>query len=194
MTNTIDVLLILLLIAAIFAVVRVFIVLGDVQKTLANLESTRTEITGTLHRLETVAETTQQIMRDEVVPKLKVARETLVNVEITTRALAETTQMARRLVGKVEGAEKLFSLGGPVAQFVVKKVSGATGGFLSGVSAGIRAVMGRGKRSEPPRKQIGASDGGAVSGALSDTPRTNPVLPASSADKKKISAGSRAKK
>lgn len=158
MQIAIDVLLIILLVAGIVVVLRLYDVLGSVKVTLANVEVTRVEISTTLKRLEGVAETTEQLMREEVTPTLQVVRQTLVNVELTTRGLAETTQIVRGLAGRVEGAQKVFSVGGPIAQLLLKKAGSATGGFFSGITAGIKMVLGRGKKTTPASKQIASKE------------------------------------
>ena len=121
MAQTIQILVIVLLCSSIVAVVRLWSVLGSARTTLANLEETRLEANETLKRLAEVSTSTDKIMREEVAPTLRQTRATLENVEVTTRALAQTTQSIRRLTGRAESvttAQKLLSLGGAVAQNV----------------------------------------------------------------------------
>ena len=158
MTETINILIIAVLVVTFFAVARLYFVLGNVRQTLNNLETTRAEVSSTLQRLENVAQTTQKVLEEEVAPTLHVARETLVNVEITTRALAETTLAIRRLTGKAEGvanAQHLLKVGGPLLQQVAKRSVGVVAGLFSGIGTGVRAVLGR-RKPPPPVTQTDA--------------------------------------
>lgn len=119
MTLTIQILIIILLGISIVAVIRLWSVLGSVRVTLANLEETRLEADKTLKSLAEVALSTDKVMREEVAPTLQRTRATLEHVEVTTRALAQTTQTISRLTGRAESlttAQRLLSLGGTVAQ------------------------------------------------------------------------------
>jgi hypothetical protein len=156
-TVIIQYLLILLLICAILAVLRLYFVLGNVRQTLNNLEQTRTEVSGTLQRLEAAAATTEQVMREEVAPTLRVARETLVHVEVATRALADTTLVVRRLTGRADSvvsAGRLLSAGAPIAQFVASKSAGMVGSLLSGFGSGLRSLFIRHRPADLPKKEI----------------------------------------
>jgi len=187
-TLAIQILIIFVLIATLFAVLRLYFVLGNVRQTLKNLETTRTEISSTLQRLESVAQTTQRVLDEEVAPTLRVARDTLVNVEVTTRALAETTQAIRRLTGKAEGvvqAQQLIKVGGPLLQQVAKRSMGVVGSLFAGIGAGMRSMLARRKQAPQPAppepeerdeiivqpKSLPASDGGK---ALKATPKAQP--------------------
>jgi hypothetical protein len=191
-TQAIQILIIAVLIVTFFAVGRLYFVLGNVRQTLANLETTRTEISSTLKRLETVAETTQKVLDEEVAPTLKVARETLVNVEITTRALAETTQAIRRLTGKAEGvanAQQLLKVGGPILKQVAQRSAGVFGGFFSGIGAGVRAILGRRKPvREPPTETAEAV---VEQRALPAPEAENKELPSTRGRSKTIASGSK---
>ena len=121
MALTINILVITLLCCSIVAVIRLWSVLGSARTTLANLEETRLEANATLKQLSEVAASTDKVMREEVAPTLQKTRATLENVELATRALAQTTQSIRRLTGRAESvttAQRLLSLGGAVAQNV----------------------------------------------------------------------------
>lgn len=181
-STVIQVLEVILLIVGILAVGRIFFLVGDLQRTLVNLEQTRGEITTTLKRVESVADETERLMREEVAPTLKIARDTLVNVEVTTRALAESTVIVRQAAGMIENAQKMFTVSGPIAQALMKKVGNSAGGFFSGITRGISMVLGKGK-SQPAAKieskesvsgtaQAEARDSVAIPG----TATTNPVL------------------
>ena len=127
MAQTIQILIIILLCLSIVAVIRLWSVLGTARVTLANLEATRREADVTLKRLAEVAVSTDKVMREEVAPTLQRTRATLEHVEVTTRALAQTTQTISRLTGRAEGvtnAQRLFSLGGIVVQNVAQNVLG----------------------------------------------------------------------
>ena len=144
MDITIKVLLIVLILAATGAAIKLFLILGDVKRLLGSVETTlnttQAEVTETLKRLETVAQSTDKILREEVGPTLRVARETLTNVEVTTRAVADTTLIARRLAGKADNlvdSQRLLAAGGTVAQAIAQKSGKAAIGLLAGIGAGV---------------------------------------------------------
>ncbi len=162
------------LFVSILAIGRIFFLVGDVQKTLAGIESTRTEITTTLQKVETVASTTEKLMREELTPTVRVARETLANLEVTSKALAESTAIVRKVAGSVENVHHYISMSGPIAQTLIKKASGAAGGLLSGISHGIKSIMGhKSDSSKSSGKVVRASE---VNVAIPASVNTNVVL------------------
>jgi len=170
-TQTIQILIILLLGISIVAVIRLWSVLGSVRVTLANLEETRQEADKTLKSLAEVALSTDKVMREEVAPTLQRTRATLEHVEVTTRALAQTTQTISRLTGRAESlttAQRLISLGGTVAQSVlsgkankngaeaVSKInSAASPGFkvAAAVASQLLRMFGRRKVVDPASEE-----------------------------------------
>ena len=109
--------LILVLIAVL---VKVFFILNEV-KHIAN------DAQQTIQRLNGIAEKTEKIITEELTPTLQVARQTLTNVEATTRVLAETTQSAQNVVKRVEGfleTGKLVATGVAVAKAAAQKTAG----------------------------------------------------------------------
>ncbi len=124
--------MILLLIVSIVTVLKLFSVLNRIGATLAQ---TQGEISGTLTQLEAAALSTDRLMREELTPMLQVTRQTLGNVEVTTRALAETTQSVRGLSRKAEGAATVAAVvgggGGTLARTAVTLLA-------SGMTALIR--------------------------------------------------------
>ena len=155
MDQTIKILEILLLISCILAVGRLYMVLNDVRQTLKNVEknveTTSTEISGTLKRMETVAASTEHVLREEVAPTLQVARATLANLEVTTRALAEASQIARGFAGKADkvvSAQRLLSASSPLVQMVAGKAAGAAGSLLAGLGGSVLGLFRRKKHTE----------------------------------------------
>ena len=151
MSEVIQILIIAVLIVSFFAVGRLYFVLGSVRQTLVNLEVTRAEISSTVGRLDTAVHTAQTLLDEEVAPTLRVAREALVNVEIITRALAETTLAVRRLTGKAEGvvnAKQLVKLGGPLLQQLAKRSAHVVSGIFGGIGSAVRGVLGRRKQAK----------------------------------------------
>jgi hypothetical protein len=156
-TQAIQILVLVLLSLSIVAVIRLWSVLGSVRVTLANLEDTRQEADKTLQRLSEVAASTDKVMREEVAPTLQLTRATLENVEITTRALAQTTQAVQRLTGHAESlttAQRLLSLGGTVAQGILSGKANKNGvgashsmGVAFAVASRLRGLFGRRKES-----------------------------------------------
>ena len=155
-------LLVALIVVGIVAVLRLWSVLGSARVTLANLETTRLEVSETLKRMDTTLATTEQVMREEVAPTLRAARATLDNVEVTTRALAETTSALRRLTGKAESVtdtRRLLSAGGALFHLVTHRngkpanaEKPAGNGLFSGLALGIGArVAGLLTRHRPQR-------------------------------------------
>lgn len=177
MTVDIHILLFLLLFVAIFAVVRFYFVLGQVRQSLTNLEETRTEISGTLKRLEAVANSTEEVLRTEVTPTLQVTRATLANLEVTTRALAETTLAVRGLTGRAEqavNAQRLLTAAVPLARMMSARGGGLAAGLFAGIGSGIKAILGRKRRADPAAPELRA---GPSAAALSSGSPANPILP-----------------
>lgn len=149
MNPTLQTLLCFLIVALIGITIKLFLVLTDLQKTITN---TRADVDLTLKRVDTVLCTTETLIHEELTPTIKVARETLINVEITTRAIADTTVAARQMVSRLEGmvdSKHLATAGTAVAAFMAKRTAGAASGILtglfSGISAGVRLVVTRRK-------------------------------------------------
>ena len=181
MTLDIHILLVILLIVGIVAIIRLYFVLGQVRTSLSNLEETRTEISGTLKRLESVAQSTEEVLRTEVTPTLQVTRATLANLEITTRALAETTLAVRGLTGRAEqavNAQRLLTAAVPIARMMSARGSGLAAGLVAGIGSGIKALMGRKKRSSPSNPELLSAANPAT---LPIGSSTNPILPPDSA-------------
>jgi len=178
----IQILEIVLLIVAILVGGRIFFLLGDVRNTLTGIDSTRTEITSTLKRVEAVADATEHVLREELAPTLKSARDALANIEVTSRALAETTQIVRRVAGTVDDVQRFFSGTGPIAQTILKKATGVAGGLLSGISVGLKSVLGKGRSAPKPPVTEANSQKVAIPG----TETTNPVLYADSTENGEI--------
>ncbi len=181
MTLDIHILLDLLLVVGVIAVVRLYIVLGQVRQSLTNLEETRTEISGTLRQLETVAKSTEEVLRTEVTPTLQITRATLANLEITTRALADTTLAVRGLTGRAEqavNAQRLLTAALPIARMMTARGGGLASGLIAGIGTGIKAMLGRKKRTESTPAQLEPAPRPAV---LSSDSLANPILPPDSA-------------
>lgn len=182
--TVIDVLEIVILIVGILTLGRLFFTVGDVRAAVLKLEDTRVEISSTLKKIETVADSTDKVLREELTPTLKAARETLANVEVSTRAIAETTIAARKLAGSLESVQSFFTVGGPIVQALAKKVSGGAGGFFSGISAGIKSVLGH--KSVAAKKSASSSAAKTIQEeivVIPAGPDHNPVLAADNATK-----------
>lgn len=177
MTSDIHVLLVILLIVGIVAIIRLYLVLGQVRQSLTNLEETRTEISGTLKQLESVAQSTEEVLRTEIMPTLQVTRATMANLEVTTRALAETTLAVRGLTGRAEqafNAQRLLTAAVPIARMMTARGGGIAAGVVAGIGSGIRAIFGRKKRTALPDPALEAAPKPA---AISDGSPANPILP-----------------
>lgn len=194
MALTINILVIVLLCCSIVAVIRLWSVLGSARTTLANLEETRLEANETLKLLSEVAASTDKVMREEVAPTLQKTRATLDNVEMTTRALARTTQSLQRLTGHAENlstAQKLLAMGGTIAQNVFAgkanreavpasaSASAPTGvGLAFAVVSRLRGLLARRKQPDKQneRQRLDASN-------------EIPVLPASPQEQAVLTVG-----
>ena len=164
MTQTIQILLTILLSVSIVAVIRLWSVLGSARVTLANLEATRQEADKTLKQLAEVAASTDKVLREEVAPTLQMTRATLENVEVTTRALAQTTRAMQRITGRAESltsAQRLLALGGSIAQNVFAAKA-------NGKKAGLNAVRDNGgnKIAAPASGNVGFNIAFAVASRL----------------------------
>lgn len=164
MGEVIQVLLIILLVGGIGAVVRLFLALGDLRRVLGNvettLETTRKDVDATLMRLNTVAESTDKVLREEIAPTLQVLRQTVSHVEVTTRAIADTSRAARQLIGAPEtsgSSGPLKSVGNVVAQFAAKQATSLAIGLLSRVGSSVAGLFGR--RKPPGNEIIQVEDG-----------------------------------
>lgn len=177
MTLDIHILLDILLVVGIVAVVRFYVILGQVRQTLTNMETTRTEISGTLKRLESVAQSTEEVLRTEVTPTLQITRATLANLEITTRALAETTLAVRGLTGRAEqavNAQRLITAAIPIARMMTARGGGIASGLFAGIGSGIKAMLSRKKRPPSDKPELEAQPQPKT---LSSATQANPILP-----------------
>lgn len=138
MGQVINALLIVLILAGIVAVVRLIQVMKKLETTL---ESTQADVNKTLAQLNSVAVSTQKLMEEELTPTLKVARQTLENMQETTRGLADVTQSAQRVTKKVEGmvdASRLVT---------------ASMGAAKGIWGSLKALAGGRKPATQPAKK-----------------------------------------
>jgi hypothetical protein len=177
LTLDIHILLDILLVVGIVAVIRLYVILGQVRQTLTNLEATRTEISSTLKRLETVAQSTEEVLRAEVTPTLQITRATLANLEITTRALAETTLAVRGLTGRAEqavNAQRLITAAIPIARMMTARGGGIASGLFAGIGSGIKAMLSRKKRPPSDKPELVAKP---LQQAMSSAAPANPILP-----------------
>jgi hypothetical protein len=177
----IHILLDLLLVGGIFAVVRLYFVLGQVKQSLSNLEETRTEISGTLQHIEAVAKSTEEVLRTEVTPTLQITRATLTNLEVTTRALADTTLAVRKITGHAEQAvnvQRLLTGALPMARMMTERGGGVAAALIAGIGTGIKAILSKKKRSVQAPPTLEPKQPTA---ALTNGDRANPILPPESA-------------
>lgn len=124
MTQALQIAGLVLLIFGIIVAWKLFEVLTQVKQTLVNLEQTRTEINGTLLRVEGVIDTTNKLMNEQIQPTIAIARLTLEHVEVTTSALADATLSIRRITGRAESfttAGGLMTSGAAIAQTLLAR-------------------------------------------------------------------------
>lgn len=127
MDEAIKVLLIVLLLVTIVAVVKLIQLLRKVETTL---DTTKHDINSTLVELNGVTSSTKKLMEEELAPTLQVARQTLENVQVTTRVLADVTQSAQRVTQKVESmvdTTRLVASGASLAKSVLGNVQSLFG-------------------------------------------------------------------
>lgn len=127
MDEAIKVLLIILLLVTIVAVVKLIQLLRKVETTL---DTTKLEINSTLSELNRVTSSTKELMEEELTPTLQVARQTLENVQVTTKVLADVTQSAQRVTQKVESmldTTRLVASGASLAKSVLGNVQSLFG-------------------------------------------------------------------
>ncbi len=86
-------LLIVLICCLIPLTMHVIQLLTQAKTTVSSLDATKTELDATLKRVNTMLET-------EVTPTIRVLRATVANLETTTRAVADTTEVARKFASK----------------------------------------------------------------------------------------------
>lgn len=86
-------LLIVLIACLIPLTMHILQLLTQAKTTVSSLDATKTELDATLKRVNTLLET-------EVTPTIQVLRATVANLETTTRAVADTTEVARKFAAK----------------------------------------------------------------------------------------------
>ncbi len=126
MGQVINALIIVLLLVSIVAVLRLLQVMKRLETTL---DTTQKDVNKTLEQLNGVAASTQKLMNDELAPTLQVARQTMENVQVTTRALADVTQSAQRVTQKVEGMME------------TTRLISSSAGIAKGIFGGLRALI-----------------------------------------------------
>lgn len=173
--SVIPYLLVILLVVSIFAVIRLWSVLGSARVALANLETTRQEAMQTVKRLDETVATADKLLREEVGPTLQAARATLTHVEATTRTLAEATASLRRITGRAEAitdAKRLITAGAALAAGTAQRKPGQSakrsGSLLSLIGASIVGLLSRSKK---------AGDNSPKTNAEAVQPQIRPVAP-----------------
>jgi uncharacterized protein YoxC len=169
------------------------------ETTRKDVDATLVEASRTLQRLEAVAQSTEQVMREEVAPTLRVARETLTNIEVTTRAVADTTLAARRIAERADtlvDTQRLLSVGGAAAHLVLQKSAGVMGSLLSGVASGVgsgvRALLASRRNTAPPKAGAErALKNGGTRRALPDAPAKNELITEPEAASQPVGTGAR---
>ncbi|MCX6380223.1 MAG: hypothetical protein NT023_12235 [Armatimonadetes bacterium] len=139
MGQVINALLIGLILAGIFAVIRLIQIMKRLETTL---ESTQADVNKTLTQLNSVAASTQKLMEDELTPTLQVARKTLENVQETTRVLADVTQSAQRVTKKVEG------------MLDTSRLVASSMGAVKGLFGGLKSLVAGRKPAPQPAKKV----------------------------------------
>ncbi|HEV2473716.1 MAG TPA: hypothetical protein VGS41_13660 [Chthonomonadales bacterium] len=140
-----DLLIIALLISATAVVWKLYQVLGAVQKSLAGVEETRSRIDKTVDRLNSITGDTEKLLTQEIVPLLQTSRETITNLEIATRAVADTTILVRRITGTLDSTvnpERVSAAGKSLVAFAAKQSARAAQSLLSGLSTSLGAAAG----------------------------------------------------
>jgi uncharacterized protein YoxC len=160
----IPILLAVLILVIIAAIARLFTVLGTVNRTLettrADVDRTIAEVNRVMAHVETIADSTEKLIQGEVTSTLKVTHATLANIEIMTRAAADATVTVRRLTGKAEDVavgSGLITAGTLAIKLLGGKRGAMAGSLLSGVSWGVRRLLGR---RNSARKEVPSRNGG----------------------------------
>lgn len=112
------------------------------EEVAATLQETHTA----LERVETLAQSTDKLVREEIGPTLAVTRATLSHVEATTRAINEGAQGVRAIVGRVEAVSNPTNIAALTGQ-VLKSSGGKIGLLAAGLTAGFRALLSDGHKS-----------------------------------------------
>ncbi len=131
-------LLIVLICCLIPLTLHVIQLLTQAKTTVSSLDATKTELDTTLKRVNTMLET-------EVTPTIQALRATVVNLETTTRAVADTTEVARKFASRaapyanrIPGAAISTSASNPVASIGMKIASA----ILTAVGTRVLANLG----------------------------------------------------
>ncbi len=144
MNVAIGVLVVLLLIGAIAVTVRIWGVLGTLQKVLVSLEETKAQLQGTLHEVDVTLATTNALLKEQAIPVLISTQRTIANLEVSTKAMADVTESVRGLTARAESIGKAASVAAAAGSALVTMATargdkksgnrGAVGGLVASVT------------------------------------------------------------
>ena len=146
MTGFVVVLIIILIALA----MQVINLIKNANVTVASLNVTKVELDATIKRVNTMLEM-------EVTPTIQVLRQTIANVETTTKAVADTTAIARSFAeraapyaNKIPVAARIAVPSNPISNFGMKIASTLLTALGTRVLAGLGDALSR-KKSAPNR-------------------------------------------
>jgi uncharacterized protein YoxC len=120
---------------------RLEVALGRLQQ---DVTATLRQAHDTLERIERVAQSSDQLLREEVAPTLELTRSTIEHVEGSVRGVSESVNGVQRIV------RGILAVSGPGAMAVITrriyKQGGKLGLVAMGLGAGLRALLGDDRR------------------------------------------------
>jgi uncharacterized protein YoxC len=136
----IELLVVLLLFAAIAVSVRFWGLLGTLRNVLMSVEETRGHVQGTLHEVDVTLATANSLLKEQAIPVLNSAHKTFSNLEVSTRALADVTESMRGLSARAESIGRAASVAAAAGSAIATMAS-ARGDKKRGKSAGIVGLV-----------------------------------------------------
>ncbi len=155
MNIAIGILIILFLIVAIAVTVRIWGLLGTLQKVLVSLDETKGQLQGTLHEVDVTVATVNSLLKEQAIPVLVSTQRTLANLEVSTKAIADVSESVRGLTARAESIGKAASVAAAAGSALVTmattrgdKKSGKRAGFGGLVASVAKLFVGSKTRQE----------------------------------------------
>lgn len=124
MTQAIQIIAFLLLLALLFVAYRLWDLLGTLKKTLQGVEETRQQVTVIVERANSLVNQVEAMLHERIEPTLHSAQEVVGHVESATRSLSESATALRGMVLRAEaaaGVGRLIAAGGTLAGALIQR-------------------------------------------------------------------------
>ncbi|CEK18406.1 hypothetical protein CWRG_02156 [Chthonomonas calidirosea] len=124
MTQAIQIVAFLLLLALLFVAYRLWDLLGTLKRTIQGLEETRHQITVVVERANGVVDQVDAMLKERIEPTLHTAQEAVEHVQSATRSVAESAASLRLMVARAEASAsvgRLLAAGGTLAGALLQR-------------------------------------------------------------------------